>query len=48
MNRYKAFDLRASILAIVATAFLSTSSLIFAAGPLAPSASAAPHTEQVA
>jgi hypothetical protein len=34
MNRYKAFDFRASILAIVATVFVSTSSLLFAAGPL--------------
>jgi hypothetical protein len=34
MNRYKAFDFRASILAIVATLFLSTSSLLFAAGPV--------------
>ena len=34
MNRYKAFDLRTSILAIVATLFVSTSSLLVAAGPL--------------
>jgi hypothetical protein len=34
MNRYKAFDFRASILAIVATVFVSTSSLLFAAGPV--------------
>lgn len=34
MNRYKAFDFRASILAVVATLFISTSSLLFAAGPV--------------
>ena len=34
MNRYKAFDFRASILAVVATVFLSTSTLLFAAGPV--------------
>lgn len=36
MNRYKAFDFRASILAVVATVFLSTGSLLFAAGPISP------------
>ncbi len=41
MNRYKAFDLRTSIFAIVATLFVSTSSLLVAAGPLDASTAAA-------
>ena len=38
MNRYQAFDFRASALAIIATLFLSTGSLLFAAGPINPAA----------
>lgn len=42
MNRYQAFDFRASILAVVATLFLSTGSLFFAAGPINPTAPTTP------
>ena len=34
MNRYKSFDIRSSILAVVATVLMSTTSLLFAAGPI--------------
>ena len=45
MNRYKAFDFRASIIAIVATLFLSTSSLLFAAGPLGQASATSAATQ---
>lgn len=34
MTKYRTFDLRTSIFAIVATVLVSTSSLFFAAGPV--------------
>lgn len=45
MNRYQAFDLRGSVLAVIATVFISTSSLLFAAGPLGQ-ATATPIAQQ--
>jgi hypothetical protein len=34
MTRYKSFDIRSSILALCATVLMSTTSLLFAAGPI--------------
>lgn len=42
MNTYRAFNFRASVLAIVATVIMSTSSLFFAAGPLGQAHAEAP------
>lgn len=44
MTGYKSFDIRSSILALVATVLVSTTSLLFAAGPIDQSTVDAPHS----
>ncbi len=43
MTRYKSFDIRSSLLALCATVLVSTTSLLFAAGPIDLSDLDAPH-----